>query len=357
MPTRFFLRFSLSALRYRKQRLLLAFGALAVAAGLATVMFAIYSSVAQRIRAEFRGYGANLVAVPVNAATLPLSLIDAAKKQGAQATPLIVTSAKIENQIIPVAGVVAAYPYWRTEGASTLGNGKCLAGESLASRLNLKINVTVNLEPKPCVLSGIVSTGGTEDNELIVDFATAAAMSNIHDAASAIEIQAPGERLEAIRAALAAEFPAVDIRTVQAVAGTESNVVVKMRTALFLLTLLILAITTLCVTSNFSEMVIERGKEIGIMKALGGAERRIAAFFISESATLAVFATLAGYTVGTFAAAAIGREIFGGVFHVQMDWPVLAGVTAVMIAVAMLATLIATAKIWSIQPAVILRGE
>jgi ABC-type antimicrobial peptide transport system permease subunit len=93
------------------------------------------------------------------------------------------------------------------------------------------------------------------------------------------------------------------------------------------------------------------------MKALGGAERRIAAFFISESATLAVLATVIGYTAGIFAAAGIGREIFGGIFHVQIDWLVLAGVAAVMLLVATVATAIATARIWSIQPAVILRGE
>ena len=40
-----FLRFILRALQYRKQRLLLAFAALAVAATLATVLFGIYGTV------------------------------------------------------------------------------------------------------------------------------------------------------------------------------------------------------------------------------------------------------------------------------------------------------------------------
>jgi putative ABC transport system permease protein len=356
MPSRFFIRFSLSALRYRKQRLLLAFGALAVAAALATVMFGIYASVEQRIRDQFRSsYGANLWAVAVDGGTVPLSIVDAAKREGAQAVPLMLTSGRIGNQVVSVAGVVAPKPYWHIQGSATISPGKCLAGEVLARQLNLSLNS--QLEGQLCTLAGIVSTGGVEDQQLIVDFASAEVLSGSHDAASAIEIQAPGERLESIRATLAREFPSTDVRTVRAVASTESNVVLKMRAALFLLTLLILAITTLCVTSNFSEMVIDRAKEIGIMKALGGAERRIAAFFISESATLAVVATVIGYTGGIFAAAAIGREIFGGVFHVQMDWLVLAGVAAVMLLVATVATAIATARIWSIQPAVILRGE
>jgi putative ABC transport system permease protein len=297
------------------------------------------------------------VAVAVNGGTVPLSIVDAATREGAQATPVLVTSGQIGEETIPVAGVLAPKPYWHVQGSNVISPGSCLAGETIATQLSLQVNASVAVEGQPCKLSGIISTGGTEDQELIVDFASAVALSGIHDGASAIEIQAPGERLDAIRTKLAAEFPMADVRTVRAVAGTESNIVVKMRAALLLLTLLILAITTLCVTSNFSEMVIDRAKEIGIMKALGGAERRIASFFISESATLAVLATVIGYTAGTFAAAAIGREIFGGVFHVQIDLLVLAGVAGVMLLVATVATAIATARIWNIQPAVILRGE
>jgi putative ABC transport system permease protein len=342
----FFYRFSLSALRYRKQRLLLAFGALAVAAALATVMFGIYASVEQRIRDEFRAYGANIEAVAVNGGTVPLSIIDAAKREGAQAAPILVTTGHIGDTLIPVAAVTVPKPYWHVLGESIIAPGKCLAGEFLG----LQLNSTVSLENKMCTVVGIVSSGGAEDNELITDFGT-------HDAASLIEIQAPGDRVEAIRATLATQFPQADVRTVRAVAGTESNVVLKMQATLFLLTLLILAITTLCVTSNFSEMVIDRAKEIGIMKALGGAERRIAAFFISESATLAVLATIIGYTTGIFAAAVIGQQIFGGAFRIQPDPLVLAGVAGVMLLVSTVATAIATARIWSIQPAVILRGE
>ncbi len=147
------------------------------------------------------------------------------------------------------------------------------------------------------------------------------------------------------------------MRTNLAVAETESNVVLKIRASLFLLTLLILAITTLCVTSNFSEMVIERSKEIGILKALGGAERRIAAFFVSESAALALAATLAGYAVGVFAAAAIGREVFGGVFRLRTELARLRRRRGRYAGGGGIATAIAASRIWSIQPAIILRGE
>jgi putative ABC transport system permease protein len=222
--------------------------------------------------------------------------------------------------------------------------------------LNLKIGGRVTIGRAPCVLKGIVATGGAEDQELLVPFADADPLGTT-GLASFIEIRAPGDRVEAIRSALASQFPAADVRTVRSVADTESNVVLKIRAALFLLTLLLLGITTLCVSSNFTEMVIERSKEIGILKALGAAERAIAAFFVSESAALALAAAVAGYLAGILAAAAIGRQIFGGAFQIQASWLVFSMVAAVMLGVAAVATAIAASRIWGIQPAIILRGD
>ena len=285
------------------------------------MLFGIYGTVERRMRDEFRSYGANIAAVPVNGKTVPLAIAAAAEKLGAEAAPFLDHIGRIGAEAVPVAGFVPAKSapltsYWHMQGSRDIGPGECIAGELLAARLQLQVGAIVPLEGCPASERHRFH-GRRGRQELLVPFETAATLAGIHDAASVIEIRAPGDRVEAIRAALAAQFPAADVRTILAVAGTESNVVLKIRASLFLLTLLILGITTLCVTSNFSEMVIERSKEIGILKALGGAERKIAAFFVSESAVLALAATLAGYVVGVFAAAAIGREVFGGVFRAR----------------------------------------
>jgi putative ABC transport system permease protein len=346
-----FFRFIFQALKYRRQRLLLTFAALTVAATLATVLFGIYGTVERRVRDEFRAYGANIVATPLNGKTVTLDLARAAESLGAEAAPFLVTSVRLGAGAVPVAGFVssksaAMTSFWRMQGSRDIGPGECIAGEQLAASLGLRVGSPVPIEGTSCALKGIVSTGGAEDRELLVPFETAAALAGIQNAASLIEIRAPGDRVETVRAALSAQFPAADVRTVLAVAATESNVVLKLRASLFLLTLLILGITTLCVSGNFTEMVIERSKEIGILKAIGGAERKIAAFFVSESAALGLAATIVGYVAGIFAAAAIGREIFGGVFRVQPDWLVFAGVAGVMLAVAAVATTIAASRIW-----------
>jgi putative ABC transport system permease protein len=353
-----FLRFVIRALQYRKQRLLLSFSALTIAAALATVLFGIYGTVERRMRDEFRSYGANIAAVPVSGKTIPLELAAAAEKLGATAAPFLITSTQVNGNAVVVAGFVPSKTaeltsYWHIKGTRAIGPGECIAGETLAARLHLAIGSRTPI----CTVKGIVSTGGAEDQELLVPFEPAASLAGIRDAASVIEIRAPGEHVDSVRAALAQQFPAADVRTILAVAGTESNVVLKIRASLFLLTLIVLAITTLCVTSNFSEMVLERSREIGILKALGAVERGIAALFVSESAALALAATIAGYAVGLFAAAAIAREVFGAVFHLDANWLVFAGVAGVMLAVAAIASTIAASRIWNIQPAIVLRGE
>jgi len=340
-----FLKFILRALQYRKQRLLLAFSALAIAAALATVLFGIYGSVERRIRQEFSSYGANLVAAPAKGNTVPIAIREASQKLGAEAAAFLVTTTEVDGEAVPMVAfdttpaAVRMTAYWHVTGTRDIRPGECLAGELLANRGKM-----------PCVVRGVISTGGAEDRELLVP------LGDVRDV-SFVEIRAPGERVEAIRSALASKYPEVDFRTVRSVALTESNVVLKVRAALFLLTVLILGITTLCVSSNFSEMVIERSKEIGILKALGAAERRIAAFFVSESAALALGATFVGYLCGVPGAAAIGTQIFGGAFHPQPDWFVFLVVAAVMLAVAAVATGIAASRIWAIQPAITLRGE
>src|SRR5258708_2235089 len=196
-PPPFFIRFALGALRYRRQRLLAAFAALAVAAALATVLFGIYGTVEQRVRNEFRAYGANISAVPLHGATISLKIAEAAEAQGAEAAPFLITAGHIGARAIAVAGYIPdktarLTTYWQIQGQRAVEPGECLAGERLASDLNATPGSTIPLESAPCKLTGIVATGGAEDDELLVPLATAAKLSGIAGAASVVQIPADG---------------------------------------------------------------------------------------------------------------------------------------------------------------------
>jgi putative ABC transport system permease protein len=355
-------QFLRSSLRFRRGRLLLAASSLAVAATLVTTLFNLYSAVEQRIRSEFEGFGANVVLAAANAGTVPLTALEAARRLQVSASPLLLTATAINKQEVPVLGIDFAtsaefHRYWQVAGARIAHNGECLAGSNLAEQFHWELHHSLSFGDAHCELAGIVTSGGSEENQLIVPFAVAQQLARLTTAASVIEIRAPGAKVSAVRDALAAQYPQASVRVVRAVADTESQLVLQIRGALFSLLLIILVITTLCVTSNFSELVLERSREIGLLKAIGAAERRIAGLFLSESVILSGVSSLVGYLVGLVAAASIARSIFGGAWGIHWDALVLITVIGLTLFVSVAATLVAAQRIWRIQPAMILRGE
>lgn len=338
-------RFVGSAMRLRAARLSLAFTALGVAAALATALFSIYSDVERRVSAEFVSYGANLT---VAAPDLPVTVIAKARAAGAtEAAPFLYSTGTLNGEPVDIARIdlAAARPltaYWHIEGI----RGDCLIGTNLAQRFQL----TPGAQTSQCRISGIVTTGGPEDNELILPIGDSAT-------ASVIEIRAPAERLNAIQATLRQQFPQADIRQLRAIAVTETNVIAKVRVTLFLLLALILVITTMSVSSNFSELVMERRGEIGILKAIGAGEPKIASLFIAESVILALAAALGGYLCGIVLAGFIGQGVFQIPFAIHIQPAVLLFSAALTVTVALAATAFSAGSIWRIQPARILRGE
>ena len=360
-----FWNFVTRAVQFRKRRLALAFGALATGATLATALFSVYSDIERKMRVQFRGYGANMVIAPGGGGqTVQLDAVAKAERLGATASPFIYTVGHLSGEPVVVAGTDfrRAGPltdYWRVEGARTAGGGECLLGSAVAEHFRLKPGEKAELDGAPCVVRGIVSSGGAEDAQVIVPFEAGAQLAGLHDAASLVEVRADGERLESVHSALSRELPSDDVRLLHAVAETEANVVLKIRSTLYLLTALVLVITTLCVTTNFSALVIERSQEIGILKALGAGEKKIASLFLSESLILGLLSTASGYALGLLVAWWIGRQIFpeSAAAGVGVNYGVFLPVTGVTLAVAAAATLTAAARIWRIKPAVILRGE
>jgi len=361
-----FWRFVLAAVKFRRRRLLLAFSGLAVTAALATALFSVYWDIDRKMRREFRGYGANLVIVPAgNGQTVPVRAVVEAERLGAVAAPFLYTIGRIGDERVVVDGVdfrraVPLTSYWQVTGMRVAGTGECLAGSIVASHFHLNVGQSLPLASGACLIRGIVSTGGNEDNQVIVPFERAAANAGFHDVASVVEVRADGQRVDQTRASLARVLPETDVRVLHAIAETEASVVLKVKAAVFSLALVIFAITTLCVTGNFSALVIERSKEIGVLKAIGAAERKIAALLLSESLVLALASTITGYAAGLAVAYAIGRGIFsdaGSVAAIGVDFAVFAPVMAVTLLVAVIATLFAASRIWRIEPAVILRGE
>ncbi len=58
-------------------------------------------------------------------------------------------------------------------------------------------------------------------------------------------------------------------------------------------------LTTLCVMAAMTNVAMERKNDVGLMKAIGGAARRVLRLFLAEAATLGLIAGLIGAAAGT----------------------------------------------------------
>ena len=218
-----FWRFVMGAVKLRRRRLFLAFCAMAVAGALATALFTVYSDVEKKLSQQFQAYGANVTIGAANGeTTVPLRAADEVRRLGGTAAPFVIALSTLNGRPVILEGVDLGLAgnllqYWHIEGR----RGNCLAGISLG----LKIGETVQLRNFSCTVDGIVSTGASEDNRIILPFATVAHLSGLDTstgsaAASVIQARLPVDKVEA----LAKAVPQADVRLVQAVAETESNV-------------------------------------------------------------------------------------------------------------------------------------
>ena len=282
-----FTRVVLRAMWERRQRVALALAALTVAATLATALIALYGDIERKLRGQFRGYGANIIVSPAGGRqTLSIEALSEAEKHGS-AAPFLYSVQTVNGEPVVLAGVdferlgpLAAY--WQINGRRRPAQGECLIGERVAARFQLRPGGMIEIEGERRRVAGIVSTGAAEDSQVILPIEEAARRAGLAGQASLIAVRAEAVQVDSARAALAAALPQAEVRVLRTLVESEANVVLKIRGTLFLLTLLILLIVTLCVMNNFSAIVYQRRKEIGILKAIGGGERRIAALFAGE---------------------------------------------------------------------------
>jgi putative ABC transport system permease protein len=99
---------------------------------------------------------------------------------------------------------------------------------------------------------------------------------------------------------------------------------------------------------------MERRKDVGLMKALGGSIARIVGLFLAEVGVLGAAGGLIGCLAGVLLAQWMGWRIFATAIAAR--WEVFPLTIAMMVAVA-LAGALPLRLLGKVKPAVILRGE
>jgi putative ABC transport system permease protein len=237
--------------------------------------------------------------------------------------------------------------------------GEVIAGADVAAALGLLPGGTVRADlgtgPVEMTVTATVERGGPEDGALLVDLGEAQRLSGNLGRVSAVFVRAASGEVDRAVEALRAALPRARVKSLRQVAEAEEAFLRKIELLMALVTVVVLVTSSISVSSTMSATVLERLKEIGLMKAMGGTRREIGAFYLAEGLGIGVMGGLAGFVLGVIAAEAVARGAFGTFVPVPL-WLVPLGVV-VGGAVAVSASYLPLTRALGTAPSIVLRGE
>jgi putative ABC transport system permease protein len=364
--TSMFLRMLVRAAVLRRGRAVSALFAMVVAAAVATAMMNLYVDVQAKLQREFRNYGANIIVIGKDGASLPADAQAQVESvlagRGVVAPFALVVARTSDGQPIVVAGTdfdrVKQLDRWWSVSAWPAASDEALVGVRALAAVSLKnqpFDLSFQGRTIHLTSAGTVRTGGAEDSRVYLPIADFVAWTGVQP--STVEVAATGspEEITAIMRQLAAAIPAADVRPVRQIMEGEARVLGKTRATLMAATVLIILTAALCVLSTLMGWVFDRRRDFAIMKALGASDRLLNGFFATEAAALGAVGAVIGFLLGIGIAAWIGRVNFHA--PVEPRFGVLPVVLAGSIVITLLAAIFPISLLRRVQPAAILRGE
>src|SRR5215831_4646003 len=412
------------------QRKLLTAAALMVGMAVATSTLTVALEVGDRLAREFRSFGANLVVTP-KTDSLPLDIggvdlrpvdegsylkeadlgklkmifwrhnilgftpfLDVQALANGRNTTLIGTwyehAVPVPDKTMFTTGLSRTQPSWKIEGRWFAdGADEAVVGALLAAKdpSDFAVGKTIQIaksapasSAQPLRVTGIATTGGAEDNAILVPLSVAQQISNhpgeyrqlfvsaLTKPADALALRNPSSLtpkeydqwycspyISSISYQIEQQIPDTDVRAIRKVAETEGRVLSRISTLFWIVTIAALIAAGLAVAATSATTVLERRDEIGIMKAIGATNFVVGAIFLAEQVLLSIVGAVVGFGLGVGIARVLGRSVFGSPASPQpVVFPVVLGLAAV---VALVGSLIPLRRAARFRPAAILRGE
>src|ERR1700728_4078985 len=419
-----FVRLVYESFRRQKRRKLLAGAAIALGVTVATAMIAVATDIGDKINRELRTIGANLLVTPqedtldveiggvnlkppsdgafLNEADLPkikgtfwhnnitgfapMLPVNVAVQRDGKTEDLTLLGTYFAKKVSFgkeefTTGVRSTHPWWKVSGAwPDDGSSDVLVGERLAAQLSAKAGDTIEVSGRQLRVSGVLSTGGSEDDQIVGPIVLAQEIlgrpgavrrvyvSALTQPADAFARRDPKSLLgplydrwycfpypQSIAFQLAEAIPHSHAEQIRQVSQNEGAVLTRIEGLIFLITLAALLASALAVSAALATAMFERRAEVGLMKALGAGKLSVASIFFAEAALLALIGGLAGFVMGAVLAHQIGHSIFNS------DIPIPPVLLPVILAIAVIVTFAGSAaairRAVGLDPVFALRGE
>ena len=368
-----FVRTLLRSFGRQKRRKAIAILSVALGLAVATTLFTVSLEVGDRVAREMRSYGANLVVLPLSdaqgdgAASLRESDLPRVKtvfwKNNILAlAPFLPASVTVGGREVVLAGtwfsrevavpdddpwrtgVRDLMPWWHVEGRwpEDSAQGGCLLGAALARDLGLGAGGMLKGDCRgrafEIPVDGVVTAGGAAAPPAIPPLARVQALLGAEGRVKRVlvsalttpdnELAKKAGRSEKLTDAEAERFfctpfvavvadqlreaiPGSDVRPIRQITEAEGSVVTKLSLLMYFLAGASLLASALGVTSTMTSAVIERRKEIGLLKAIGAGDHGVVALLLVEAAIIGLLGGVVGYALGSGMAFLVGKSAFG----------------------------------------------
>lgn len=363
-------------------RLTVALLALTSGGAVVSALLNLEVDINRRLAQEFRSLGANLVISAPSAtgsSAASSGLIDASVMQtvkqvesfGVIASPylyLVARAGRTPARDVVVAGawldrVTQLSPWWKISGNSSFSRTDlthCLIGRNVSRNLQVISGGTLTVRygghTANLGVTGIIDAGGPEDNQVFANLAVVQTLAADRGKVQLIQLSVPGspDDIRAVQAKLQSAIPNLSVKPVPQVTEAEGTLLHRIRFLIVSTGLLILVLTTLCILATMAALAMERRKDVGLMKALGGSMQKVLRIFLAEVGIMAFTGGILGYALGMVLSIWMGHRVFGT--HIAPRWEVLPATVILMLLVAFAGAL-PLRLLGNIRPAAILRGE
>ena len=364
-----------NSLLRRKARMAIALLAVAIGATIISGMITVYKEVPEQMGRAFRAYGANMLILPggdqavIHGDTLTSVHKSLADYEIVGITPFLYDTLLVNHQTVMAGGTDFAVlqevsPYWQIRGDwPTPGEKEILLGAEFAQKLRVSPGDTVTVSGGEGTIvsdyrvSGIVRTGGNEENFVFVSLGDLQGIKNRPDEISLAQVSvvAGQEDLARAEAKIRADVPGTEPQLVKQIAQSQDTVLGKLQALVLIVTIVVLVLTLICVSTTMMAIVTERRKEIGLKKALGADNRNIVAEFFGEGCLLGALGGVLGSGFGYLFAESVSVNVFGRGIEFSATIVVVALVMSIF--VTGVASLLPVRIATNVDPAIILRGE
>lgn len=365
-----------SSLVRRRSRMLIALLAIAIGATVLSGLVTIYYDVPRQMGKEFRSYGANILLTSSTTESFTMEEFSRAKKIFPKSsvvgfTPLKYQNVRLNEQPFTIVGTDFAElkktsPYWYITGNYPENKDEALAGQNVAEITNLSVGKEfkvygVNQDgknfEKKLTVSGILQTGGNEEDCVYVDMADVEKISGKTGLVDVAEcsISSAGADLQKYAELIEENVPAIKASLVKRVTQSEGTVLSKLQALVYIVTIIVLILTMVCVATTMMAVVTERRREIGLKKALGASNREIVFEFLGEGLSLGALGGILGVVLGYFFAQAVSMNVFTRSISFN---PLIIPLTIIVsVLVTGIACVIPVRSAADVDPALVLRGE